>query len=111
MGAAMRPWLIAIILFFAGSVFVTASLAGEKEEAVMATCAATTGPTAVGYVGCVAAGLTGNEVAKCISTPSQCYGKNNEVRKFFCAVGIGGCSQPDQPAQLLRVMPFHVAVR
>jgi hypothetical protein len=77
--------------------------AGEAEEKVIAGCVSSARAGAVGYVGCVAAGLTGNEVSKCIATPSQCYGPNNEVRKLFCSIGIGGCPKPPDPAELLSV--------
>jgi hypothetical protein len=104
MGFKMRTLFLIAVAFL---LTPCASFAGEQEEAVAARCAVSTGPTAVPYVACVAAGLTGNEIQKCITTPSQCYGQNNEIRKFFCAIGIGGCPEPPERAQLIRVMPFH----
>lgn len=98
---------VAVIAFLAASAFVTASIAGEKETAVIAHCAAETGPTAIPYVSCVSAGLTNNEIKTCITEPSKCFGPNNEIRKIFCAIGIGGCQKPPEPAQLIRIMPFH----
>jgi hypothetical protein len=51
-----------------GITFASNSLAGEKEEAVMAGCAATAS-TAIGCAGCVGAGLTGNEINTCVNEP------------------------------------------
>jgi hypothetical protein len=103
----MRNTLLACIAFVAASFFISDSFAGEKEDAVIAGCASATGPTAVGYLGCVAAGLTGNEITTCATNPSQCYGPNNELRKAFCALGVGGCPKPPEPAQLIRMFPYH----
>lgn len=86
--------------------FAPLSLAGEKEEAVLSGCAMTAS-TAVGYAGCVGAGLTANEIITCLNEPNRCYGPNNELRKLFCSVGIGGCPQPPTPTQLVRVLPFR----
>jgi hypothetical protein len=103
----MRAHLIVLssittLLLLGGDLF-----AGEAEEKVMASCLVTNSATPAAYAACVAAGVTKNEVQKCITTPQQCYGPNNELRKLFCAVGIGsGCAGPQQ-AQLIRVFPFH----
>jgi hypothetical protein len=104
---SMRAHLIVLssittLLLLGGDLF-----AGEAEEKVMASCLVTNSATPAAYAACVAAGVTKNEVQKCITTPQQCYGPNNELRKLFCAVGIGnGCAGPQQ-AQLIRVFPFH----
>jgi hypothetical protein len=81
--------MLAIAAMLAIGSFASTSFAGEKEEEVFAKCALN--PTSYwGYVFCVGAGVTGNEVQTCISQPEKCYGPNNELRKLFCSIGIGG---------------------
>jgi hypothetical protein len=96
----------ACVVLLLAALFSFDAFAGEKEEAVVGKCTVASS-TAVGFVGCVAAGWTGNEIETCLKTPNKCYGPNNELRKFFCAVGIGGCPQPPTPTELVRVLPFR----
>jgi hypothetical protein len=103
----MKPLLALYGAILLGAVtFASNSLAGEKEEAVMAQCAVTTA-TPADYTACVGAGLTKNEITTCIKEPAKCYGPNNELRRAFCAIGIGGCPKPPEPTPLIRVVPFR----
>jgi hypothetical protein len=82
-----------ILLSFSILIPVSGASAGDKEDAVIASCA----PYAANYYAygaCVAKGLAWNEANTCISTPSNCFGENNEIRKAFCAVGVGCPSAP-----------------
>jgi hypothetical protein len=100
----MQRILLAFGIFFVACGFASTSLAGEKEEAVMAACSATAS-TGVGYAGCVAAGWAGQAVDTCLQTPDKCWG--GDGKKLLCAVGIGGGCHPTQPAELIRVFPFN----
>jgi hypothetical protein len=90
--------VVAIVL--GGITFAVDALAGAKEDAVLSGCALTAS-TYAGYAACVAAGLTGNEIGVCLSTPDQCFGPNNELRKMFCAVGVGCPPPPSRTPQQL----------
>jgi hypothetical protein len=90
-------------ILLGGVTLVLDARAGAKEDAVLALTAS----TYAGYAACVGAGLTGNEIGVCLSTHSQCFGTNNELRKMFCAVGVGCPPPPSRtPQQLVRVVPY-----
>jgi hypothetical protein len=101
----MRYWITVAIMLYAALGCASNSSAGEKEQAVAASCAASSADGYT-YAACVAAGLTANEIKTCETTPTKCFGENNEFRKYLCAVGLG-CPKKDYVNDLKRIMPYR----
>ena len=81
------------------------AMAGDKEDAIASSCLTSPGG-ALAYFRYVGGRLFGQEIETCISQPSECYGPNNEFKRSFCAIGVGGCKQPERWDQLIQVVPF-----